>query len=118
VARLCAWIGNSALIANKLYLEVMGADFERGAKSDALEAQNAKQHPDAQTHMKSHLRPGEEGACEFASSDVAVCESTLLPAAQQMHLPNRWHRHSCLCEHRHRQECLCHRCIGCAAVSR
>jgi site-specific recombinase XerD len=32
---VCAWIGNSALIANKHYLQVTEADFERGAKSDA-----------------------------------------------------------------------------------
>jgi len=32
---VCAWIGNSALIANKHYLQVMNAAFERGAKSDA-----------------------------------------------------------------------------------
>ena len=37
-----AWIGNSALIANKHYLQVTEADFERGAKSDALEAQNRR----------------------------------------------------------------------------
>src|SRR5262249_40644058 len=34
-----------------------------------------------------------------------------------MHQLNRWHRHSCLCEQRRRQECLCHRCIDGAAVS-
>ena len=33
---VCAWIGNSALIANKHYLQVTEADFERGAKSDAI----------------------------------------------------------------------------------
>jgi hypothetical protein len=74
---VCAWIGNSALIANKHYLQVTKADFERGAKSDALEAQNATQLPATQTHTESHGGPQEEGACEFASSDVAVCESTL-----------------------------------------
>jgi hypothetical protein len=39
-----AWIGNSALIANKHYPQVTEADFEHSAKSDALEEQNATQH--------------------------------------------------------------------------
>jgi hypothetical protein len=67
---------NSALIVNKHYLQVTEADFERGAKSDALAAQNATQHPATQTHTESHLSPVEEGACEFASTDVTVSEST------------------------------------------
>ena len=72
----CAWIGNSALIANKHYLQVTEADFERGAKSDAGAAQKATQHPATQSHTESHRSPEEEAACEFASSDVAPREST------------------------------------------
>jgi hypothetical protein len=74
---VCAWIGNSALIAHKHYLQVTEADFERGAKSDAETAQKATQHPATQNHTESHLTPENQEVCEFAPSDVTVGESVL-----------------------------------------
>ena len=63
------------MIANRHYLELTEADFERGAEFDAAAAQNATQHPATQTHTESHLTPVKKGACEFALSEVAVCVS-------------------------------------------
>ena len=41
---VCEWIGNSAPIADKHYLQVTDADFERASQSGAQVAQNAAQH--------------------------------------------------------------------------
>jgi hypothetical protein len=67
----------------------------------------------AQVRALLMLAPWQEHEWDHGSWSVA----TLLTAAQPMHHLNGWHRHSCLCEQRHRQECLCHRCNGCPAVS-
>jgi hypothetical protein len=37
---VCAWIGNTEMIAAKHYLQVTEADFERAAKSGAVAVQN------------------------------------------------------------------------------
>ena len=51
---VCAWIGNTAAIAQKHYLQVTDRDFDRAAKMDsanysAQTAQNTAQHPTAPT---------------------------------------------------------------------
>jgi hypothetical protein len=60
---VCEWIGNSALVAQKHYLQVTQADFERasqagGAESGARTAQNAAQH-DARTISHDHAEISE-----------------------------------------------------------
>ena len=49
---VCAWIGNSALIAAKHYLQVTDDYFERAAKSDAQGVQNAMQQPAAKSRTE------------------------------------------------------------------
>jgi integrase len=55
---VCAWIGNSALVAQKHYLQVTDADFARaasrgGAKSGAVAVQKAVQSADASDCQQS-----------------------------------------------------------------
>jgi hypothetical protein len=69
---VCAWIGNSATIAQKHYLQVTDDYFERaqecGAKSGAREAQNEAQKPNAR--IRNHEQESTEG--ELASEDTPL----------------------------------------------
>lgn len=60
---VCAWIGNSAAIAQKHYLQVTDADYRRategGAESGALVAKTAAQNA-AQTALRSGCQPSPE----------------------------------------------------------
>ena len=51
---VCSWIGNSALVAQKHYLQVTPEHFERAAKSGAPALQNPVQHPAAPVRTDSH----------------------------------------------------------------
>jgi integrase len=66
---VCAWIGNSALVAQKHYLQVTDADFARaasggGAKSGAVAVQKAVQSADAGDCQQS---PETQKAPEYKS---------------------------------------------------
>lgn len=54
---VCAWIGNSTLIAQKHYLQVTEEDFRRGAESGAVAVQNAVQQPSAPDRSVSQDLP-------------------------------------------------------------
>jgi len=80
---VCAWIGNSALIAQKHYLQVTESDFERatcggpegGAKSGAVVVQKAVQSAavgNCQQSPETHKAPGDRGFVQILST---VCKS-------------------------------------------
>ncbi len=50
---VCSWIGNSAAIAAKHYLQVRESDFERAAESAAVLKQKAQQQAAAPTRTES-----------------------------------------------------------------
>ena len=76
---VCAWIGNSALVAQKHYLQVTDADFDRasqagGAESGAQAAQNRAQH-DARTISHDPAEMAETSVESAVSSEnQPVCE--------------------------------------------
>ncbi len=84
---VCAWIGNSKLIASGHYLQVTDPDWQRavggdpeggakcGAKSGARAAQNAAQRPSAPD--RTDPREGSEGAGSdgFMRSGAEMCNS-------------------------------------------
>lgn len=60
----CAWIGNSALVAQKHYLHVTEADFGRAAKSGAEALQNPVQQPAAPGSTDPQDGPQLQEGCE------------------------------------------------------
>lgn len=54
---VCAWMGNSALIAQKHYLQVRDEDFERGAKSGAVKPEMALQKEVQQPTAGNSTKP-------------------------------------------------------------
>jgi hypothetical protein len=61
---VCAWIGNSAAIAAKHYLQVTDADFKRAARSGAAARQKAVQQPAAKTRKTQPKGKGLASLCE------------------------------------------------------
>jgi integrase len=68
---VCAWIGNSAPIAAKHYLQVTDADFERAAKSGAAALRKPVQHPAVPSRTNSQAPMEEEAACELVRNGTA-----------------------------------------------
>jgi hypothetical protein len=68
---VCAWIGNSAPIAAKHYLQVTDADFERAAKSGAEALQKPVQQPAARSRTGSQAEAEGEGVCEVVPLGAA-----------------------------------------------
>jgi integrase len=83
-----AWIGNSALIAARHYLQVTDADFDRavqrGAKSGAQEAQNTAQHPAAR-----FCRESQEKTKALATEGLMLNPASLCDTVQDYILPPR-----------------------------
>ena len=89
---VCQWIGNSALVAQRHYLQVTDAHFAEaarrpvcsGAKSGAQAAQNPAQQPAARsrTELQSDL-PGSsqvqetQPLCDAVPKETAACEDML-----------------------------------------
>jgi integrase len=75
---VCAWIGNTATIAQKHYLQVTDDYFERaakgGAKSGAMAAQKAAQSPAASIRNHEQDSPEGELACEDVLTAANGCE--------------------------------------------
>ena len=72
---VCAWIGNSALVAQKHYLQVTESDFVRAAKSGAVALQNPVQTgdtPDSQEGTETQKAPENRGFLQVLST---VCKS-------------------------------------------
>ena len=67
---VCAWIGNSAAVAAKHYLQVTDEHFEQGAMVPKSAAQNpAQQKPETQEMNRNRSQqemtnPGFSGVCE------------------------------------------------------
>jgi hypothetical protein len=70
---VCAWIGNSELIAAKHYLQVTEADFERAAKSGAVVLQNGLQQPAAPVCTDSQATPQAREGCGLVREDAICC---------------------------------------------
>jgi integrase len=67
-----AWLGNSALVAQKHYLQVTEADFQRRAKA----VQNPVQQPAASSRTVSQTEPepiGVAGLCKTVQADTEIC---------------------------------------------
>ncbi len=73
-----AWLGHSALIAQKHYLQLTDADFERaargGAKSGAVDVQNAVQQPAAPSRIPSPELTQEADGQEVVLAGAKACE--------------------------------------------
>ncbi len=85
-----AWIGNSAPIAARHYLQVTEVDFERaargvgksGAKSGAREAQNPAQQPAAEsgaTSQKTQKAPGKQEPLLLAATSGELAQICTVP---------------------------------------
>jgi len=75
---VCSWIGNTAMIAVKHYLQVTDDYFERAAKSaansDAPNVQNPVQQPAARSRTDRRDPPEGGGATDVALVGAGVCE--------------------------------------------
>jgi hypothetical protein len=78
---VCAWIGNSTLIAQKHYLQVTEEDFRRGAQSGAesgaVGVQKAVQQPAAPDRTNSQALPealGITSVSETVREAARICE--------------------------------------------
>jgi len=69
-----AWIGHTALVGQKHYLQVTDADFQRAAKSGARALQNPVQHDTAPSRKDSQESPEGEEECEVVRSGADRCE--------------------------------------------
>jgi integrase len=86
---VCAWIGNSALIAQKHYLQVTDADFERatsggkgGAESGAVAVQKAVQSAvdsDCQESPETHKALANKGLVQILSTVVNRLQQAGVP---------------------------------------
>ena len=77
---VCSWIGNSALIAAKHYLQVTEDHFESAAKSGAGVLQNAVQQTAAPSGTDSQDLTEDEDACRVLQDDAS--RSNSLPIGQ------------------------------------
>ena len=78
---VCTWLGHLALVAQKHYLQVTDADFERaaqgGVNSGAREAQFRAQQPAAQSRMtlqETAQVPLPVRGCDTMRNDARCCE--------------------------------------------
>jgi len=72
-----AWIGNTALVAQKHYLQVTDADFQRAAKSGAVALQKPVQQGAAPSRRESQDLTEDEEDCELVRSGANVCKEEL-----------------------------------------
>jgi integrase len=75
---VCSWIGNSAIIAQKHYLQVRDEDFDRaqgGAESGSVAAQNAAQHAAARSRTDPHESTKARPEPGFTLVGAAPCET-------------------------------------------
>jgi integrase len=72
---VCAWIGNSSLIAAKHYLQVTDADFESAAKCGAVAVQNPVQQAAARARTSSRESTENEGGCGVTPEGAEECET-------------------------------------------
>jgi hypothetical protein len=70
------WLGHTAMVAAKHYLQVTDADFERAAKSGAVEVQNPVQQPAASSRKMSQVRTQAHADCGLVR-EVATCHKSL-----------------------------------------
>jgi site-specific recombinase XerD len=75
---VCKWIGNTALIAAKHYLQVTEDHFKRatsaGAESGATAVQNPTQQPTAERRIVSQESSEEKESCEVMRDSAASCK--------------------------------------------
>src|SRR5262249_5467906 len=71
---VCAWIGNSTLIAQKHYLTVTEDDFQRAAKSDARSLQNPTLQAAACACTDSHDETQDLAICDALREDAEICD--------------------------------------------
>ena len=69
-----AWLGNTARIAQKHYLQVTDDHFARGAKSGAVALQNPVQQPAAASRTKPQDSPQPDAGCELVPCLAAPCD--------------------------------------------
>ena len=83
---VCAWIGNSALIASKHYLTVRDEDYRRAVEGDGGAAQN----PAQQAHAKPRNPPWripESASCDEKRKIANCCGASLPPRGlEQTHV--------------------------------
>ena len=72
---VCAWIGNSAPIAARHYLQVTEADFRRAAKNGAVGLQNPVQQPAAPLRTESQETTQARVDGELVRQDATCCKS-------------------------------------------
>src|SRR5262245_30765978 len=72
---VCAWIGNSAPIAARHYLQVTEADFRRAAICGATEVQNAVQQPAALSCMEPQEATQARFDCGLVPEDATCCKT-------------------------------------------
>ncbi len=70
-----SWIGHTALVAQKHYLQVTDADFTRAAKSGARALHFPVQHNTAPSREESQGSTEDEEECEVVRSGARGCES-------------------------------------------
>ena len=89
---VCAWIGNSALIAQKHYLKVRDEDFDRAAKSGAGALQKAVQQPSAWPRDGSHEMQKAQHIPGFLREDANCCDTkqNALVGAEGFEPPTPW----------------------------
>jgi integrase len=80
---VCAWIGNTERIAQKHYLQVTDADFERAAKSGAEGAREALQKPVQQPAAPARTE------MQTALNSLESCEMLPEGATRRNSLPDR-----------------------------
>jgi integrase len=68
-----AWMGNTARVAQKHYLQVTDDHFARGAESGAVAVQNPVQQPAAASRTASHQSAQPDGACDFVRLGAVGC---------------------------------------------
>ena len=85
---VCAWIGNSALTAQKHYLQVTESDFERAAKSGAVALQNPVQSAavgDCQEVTEKQKAPENRGLLQVLSTVCKSLQDKGLPLVGRKH---------------------------------
>jgi integrase len=70
---VCEWIGNSAAVAEKHYLQTTEDDFERAAKSGAVALQKPVQHTAASGRTDPQESSEHEDNCEVVRIDASRC---------------------------------------------
>src|ERR1051326_8665510 len=73
---VCAWIGNSTLVAQTHYLQVTDDDFRRAAKSGAVALQNGVQQAAASIRNGSQESAQVLEDCDTTRNDGEGCDSS------------------------------------------